>query len=106
MNRVPVLVPNPAYIEEGELDEDEVDPADLTPLISGDTPIVTVPASEDEDVAGEVVVDEAEEVIQGLERLTLEIRSLMSLPLGDRSSQQHTVVPNVDVWDTGKAINR
>ena len=106
MNRVPVLVPNPAYIEEGELDEDEVDPADLTPLISGNTPIVTVPASEDEDVAGEVVVDEAEEVIQGLERLTREIRSMMSPPLGDTSSQKHTVVPNVDVWDTGKAIEQ
>ena len=79
MNRVPILVPNLAYIEEGELDED---------------------------VTGEVVVDEAEEVIQGLERLTREIRSLMSLPLGDRSSQQHTVVPNVDVWDTGKAIEQ
>ena len=31
MNRVPVIVRNPAYIEEVELDEDEVDPADISP---------------------------------------------------------------------------
>jgi len=81
MNRVPVIILNPAYIGEVELDKDEVDPADLTPLISGDTPIVTVPALEDEDVAEEVVEDKDEdekvedipqilrEVIQGLEGL-------------------------------------
>ena len=118
MNRVPVIIPNPAYIEEVELDEDEVDPADLTPLISGDTPIVTVPASEDEDVAEEVVEDKDEdekvediphilrEVIQDLEELNRELRSMVSPPLGDTSSQQHTVVPNVDVWDTGKALEQ
>ena len=50
MNQVPVMVRNPAYIEEVELDEDEVDPADITPLVSGDSPIVTVPVSEDENV--------------------------------------------------------
>ena len=101
MNRVPVIIPNPAYIEEVELNEDEVDPADLTPLISGDTPTVTVPALEDEDVAEEVVEDEDEEVIQGLERLNRELRSMMSQPLGDMSSRQYT-----DVWDTGKALEQ
>ena len=106
MNRVPVIIPNPANSEEVELNEDEVDPADLTPLISGDTPTVTVPALEDEDVAEEVVEDEDEEVIQGLERLNRELRSMMSQPLGDTSSRQYTVVPNVDVWDTGKAIEQ
>ena len=44
-------MPNPAHIEEVELDRDEVDPVDLTPLISGDTPIITVPALEVEDTA-------------------------------------------------------
>ena len=38
-----------------------VDPADLTPLISGDTPIVTVPPSEDEDVTEDVVEDSKED---------------------------------------------
>jgi len=126
MNRVPVIVRNPAYIEELESDED-VDPADLAPLISGNTPIVTVPASEDEDVAEEVVGDGDEdhdeedlpktmqdvleeleeldrEVIQGLQGLDQELGSIMSLR--DTSSQQPTVVPNVNVWDTGKAIEQ
>ena len=64
MNQVPIIVHNPAQVADVELDEDEVDPADLTPLISGDTLIVTVPASEDEDVAEDVVEnsDEDEEM--------------------------------------------
>jgi len=125
MNRVSVIVQNPAYIE--ELDGEEVDPADLAPLISGNTPIVTVPASEDEDVAEEVVEDGEEdpddedlpkmmqnvigeleelsrEVIQGLQGLDQELDSIMSLR--DTSSQQPIDVPNVDVWDTGKAIEQ
>ena len=125
MNRVSVIVQNPAYIE--ELDGEEVDPADLAPLISGNTPIITVPASEDEDVAEEVVEDGDEdpddedlpkmmqnvmeeleeldrEVIQGLQGLGQELDSIMSLR--DTSSQQPTDVPNVDVWDTGKVIEQ
>ena len=128
MNRVPVIVWNPAYVEELEPDGGEdVDPADLAPLISGNTPIVTVPASEDEDVAEEVVEDGDEdhdeedlpkimqdvleelvelnrEVTQGLQGLDQELGSIMSLR--DTSSQQPTVVPNVNVWDTGKAIEQ
>ena len=125
MNRVSVIVQNPAYIE--GLDGDEVDPADLAPLISGNTPIVTVPASEDEDVAEEVVEDEDEDsdeedllkmmenaleeleersrrVIQGLQGLDQELDSIMSRR--GTSSQQPTDVPNVDVWDTGKVIEQ
>ena len=44
------MMQNTPYVEEVELDEDEVDPADITPLVSGDTPIVTVPVSKDENV--------------------------------------------------------
>ena len=51
------MVRNPAYVADVELDEDEVDPADLTPLVSGNAPIVTAPASEDEVVAEDVVED-------------------------------------------------
>ena len=125
MNRVSVIVQNPAYIE--GLDGDEVDPADLAPLISGNAPIVTVPASEDEDVAEEVVEDEDEDpdeedllkvmenaleeleersrrVIQGLQGLGQELGSIMSRR--DTSSQQPTDVPNVDVWDTGKVMEQ
>jgi len=57
MNQVPVIVRNPAYVEEVELDEDEVAPANFTPLVSGNTPIITIPASEDENVAEDVVED-------------------------------------------------
>ena len=41
---------NPAYIKEAALDVDEVDPANLAPLVSGNASVVTVPASEDENV--------------------------------------------------------
>ena len=96
------------------------------------TPIITIPASEDEEVAGEVTADGAEEVIQGLEGLIQEIkdndedvdvddnlgklresqellrefRNVISSISEDMSSRQHTVVPNVDVWDTGKALEQ
>ena len=57
MNQVPVIVRNPAYVAEVELDEDEVDPADLSPLVSGNALIVAATASEDGDVAEDVVKD-------------------------------------------------
>ena len=118
MNRVPVIVRNPAYIEEVELDEDEVDTADLIPLVSGNTPIITVPASEDEGVAEDASEDSKEDeetedvpqilqdVIASLEELNKEMRSILSPTPGDTSSQQPPVVPNVDVWDTGKALEQ
>jgi len=124
MNRVPVIVRNPAYIEELESDGDEVDPIDLTPYIEGDTPIITSPASEDEGVdrvediirdLEELVQDSEDEheedvpqilqeAIQNLEGLNQELRSILSL--GDTSSAEPTVVPDVDVWDTGKATEQ
>ena len=132
MNSVPVIVWNPAFVEELEPDEDEVDPADLAPCIGGNTLIITGPASEDEEVAGEVAADEVGEAIRNLEGLIQEtdeddedenmddvlvgirkarehlreIRSVLSSISENMSSRQHTVVPNVDVWDTGKAIEQ
>ena len=54
------------------------------------------------------VIEELEElnreVIQGLQGLDQELDSIMSLR--DTSSQQPIDVPNVDVWDTGKAIEQ
>ena len=124
MNRVPGIVRNPAYIGELEPDGDEVDPIDLTPYIEGDTPIITSPASEDEGVDGvEDVIRELEELvqdsedeheedvpqilreaIQNREGLNQELRSILSLR--DTSSAEPTVVPEVDVWDTGKATEQ
>ena len=103
MNQIPVIVHNPAYVEEVELDEDEVDPADHTPLVSGNTPIVTVPASEDENVAEDVVEDRVEDeemedvpqilwdVIVSLAELNKEIRNILSLTLEDTGSHQSPV---------------
>ena len=118
MNRVSVFVRNPAYIEEVELDEDGVNPVGLVPLVSGNTPIITVPALEDEGVAEDASEDCKEDgetedvpqilrdVIASLEELNKEMRSILSPTPGDTSSQQPPVVPNVDVWDTGKALEQ
>ena len=105
---------NPAYINEAALDVDEVDPADLAPLVSGNASIVTAPASEDKDVAEDVVEDRVDdegmedvsqilrEVVSDLEELNTELRSILSPALGDTRSHQSADVPQVDVWDTGK----
>ena len=135
MNRVRVLVLNPAFLEELGLDGDEVDPADLAPCTSGNTPTVTSPAVKDEEVAGEHAVDGVGEAIWNLEELVQEtddeedakvndileklercnveteeilkkMRDIISFLPEGTSSRQHTVVPNVDVWDTGKAIEQ
>ena len=124
MNRVPNIVRNPAYVGELEPDGDEVDPVDISPLIEGDTPIITSPASEDKGVdrVGDTIrdiekliqdiEDEYEEdipqvlreAIQNLEGWHQELRSMSSL--GDTSSAEPTDVPEVDVWDTGKATEQ
>ena len=118
MNLVSVIVRNPAYIREVELDEDGVNPANLVPLVSGNTPIITFPASEDEGVTEDVSEDskwdeETEDVpqilrdvIASLAELNKEMRSILSPTPGETSSQQPTVVPKVDVWDTGKALEQ
>ena len=108
MNRVPVIERNPAQVADVELDEDEVDPADITPLISGNTPIVTVPASEDEDEDEEMedVPQILRDVVSSLEELNQEFRSILSPTLGDTGSHQSPVVPLIEVWDTGRAWER
>ena len=55
MNQVPLIVSNPAYVAEVALDEDGDNPTDLAPLVSGNAPIVTPPASEDGDVAEDLI---------------------------------------------------
>jgi len=100
MNHVPVIVRNPAYVAEVELGEDEVDPTDLAPLVSGNAPIVTAPASEDKDIAEDVVEDEnddeemedipkiLQDVISSLEELHKEVRDLLFPATGGAGSQQ------------------
>ena len=164
MNRVPVIVWNPAYIE-------ELEPMDPATFISGDSQIVIAPASDDGEVVEEIVeepevgemnpvmkdmddflgrlaeriqsfkeklanpdqpsvvldeapaaadgdivgdsVEEAEEdpkqvlqeAVQSLSKLNDGLRSVLSLSR-DTSSPQRAEVPDVDVWDTGKAIEQ
>ena len=115
MNRVPVIVPNPAYIKELEPDEEAVDQDDVTPLVSGDVPTITAPASEDKKVAEDASEDDDEEeyVDDILEQmfkcnaetkvLIKEMRDIISSIPEDVCSKQHTVVPNINVWNTGEA---
>ena len=106
MNRVPVIVRNPAYVEELESERDGVDPVDPAPSISGDDPIVTAPASDDEEEKVDDILRELERSNEETENILKEMREIMSfLPEGN-SSGQHPVTPNVDVWDTGKVIEQ
>ena len=115
MNRVPVIERNPAYNEEPEPDEEAVDQDDVTPLVSGDTPTITVPASEDKNVAEDASEDDEEDeemrdILEKMESLDTEVKelrkeimNLLSSTLEATRSQQQDVVPQVEVWDTGKA---
>ena len=99
MNRVSVIVRNPAYLREVELDEDEVNPVDLVPLVSGDTPMISVPTSEDEQAAVALGEERLETKVKELRK---EIMDLLSSISEDLSSLQSADVPQVEVWDTGK----
>ena len=107
MNRVPVIVWNPAYIE-------ELEPRDSMDLTSGESQIITAPASDD-GATVEGVVDEPDvggsaeeaevdvkqvlqEAVQSLSSLNDELRSMLSL-----SRDRSAVVPDIDTYDTGKA---
>ena len=115
MNRVPVIVRNPAYIEELEPDEEAVNQDDVTPLVSGDAPTNTVPASEDKDVAEDVPEDDDEEeyvddIIEQLIKRDEETKVLITKMMDiissfpeDVRSPQPDDVPQVEVWDIGKA---
>ena len=118
MNQVAVIVRNPAYVAEVELDEDRVDPTDLAPLVSGNAPIVTAPASEDGEAAEDVIEDEddgdvlenilemLQNVLNNLEDLHKEVKDLRRATPGGAGSQQPPVVPRINVWDTERAWER
>ena len=107
MNRVPVIVWNPAYIE-------ELEPRDPLDFISGESQIITAPASDDGATAEGVVdepgdggsAEEAEvdvkqvlqEAVRRMSTLNDELRSMLSL-----NRDQTAAVPDIDVYDTGKA---
>ena len=107
MDRVPVIVWNPAYIE-------ELEPRDSLDFISGESQIITAPASDDGATAEGVVdepgdggiAEEAEvdvkqvlqEAVQNLSSLTDDLRSILSF-----GRDQSAAVPDIDTYDTGKA---
>ena len=98
---------NPAYLE-------ELEPKDSLDSVSGESPIVTAPASDDGAVEGGVVgepgdgssVGEDEEdvkqvlreAVQCMASLNEDLRGILS-----HCRDQATVVPDIDVYDTRKA---
>ena len=94
MNRVPVIICNPAYVDEAALDEDGIDPADLAPLVSGNAPIVTAPASEngdvtedqDEDIEMEDMKKILRDILDNLVELHKEVKDLLSPTPGAQAS--------------------
>ena len=89
MNQVPVIVRNPAYVEDLEPERDGVDPEDPAPSISGDDPMVTAPATDDEENPKQVL----QETVQSLSRLNEGLRSVLAL-----GRDQRAEVPDVDVY--------
>jgi len=111
MNRVPILVRNPAYVGRLEPDEEGVDPADSAPSISGNDPVTTVPASDDEEAGGEVPTSRAEveredmvDMYDFLGEIVEKIQAFNSTMQGSSNPRQPPAVPDINTWDTGKVI--
>ena len=113
MNRVPILVRNPAYVGRLEPDEDGVDPADSAPSISGNDPVTTVPASDDEEAGGEVTTGRAEvgredmvDMYGFLGEIVEQIQAFNSTRQGSSNPSQPLAVPTIDTRDTRRAIEQ
>ena len=113
MNRVPILVRNPAFDGGLEPDEDGVDPADSAPSISGNDPVTTAPASDDEEAGGEVTTGRAEvgredmvDMHDFLGEIVEQIQAFNSTMQGSSNPSQPPAVPDINTWDTGKAVEQ
>ena len=113
MNHVPVLVRNPAYDGGLEPDGDGVDPADLAPLVRGNAPIITAPASDDEGAGGEVAVGRAEvergdmvDMHDFLGEIVEQIKTFNYTMQGSSTLSQPLAVPVIDTGDTRRAIEQ
>ena len=113
MNRVPILVRNPAFVGGLEPDEEGVDPADSAPSISGNDPVTTVPASDDEEAGGEVTTGGAEvgredmvDMHDFLGEIVEQIQAFNSTMQGSSNPSQPPAVPDINTWDTGKAVEQ
>ena len=100
MNQVSDVARNPVVVEELEPDGD-IDPADLAPLISGDTPIITVPAARDDEGR-----DEMENMQNFLGEIVEQIQAFNSTMQRGNNSGQPPVVPDDKLWDTEAAWDR
>ena len=96
MNRVPVIVRNPAFVEELEPDGDEIDPADL----------IQDPGDDDKEEKMDNLLKELESRNVEADELLKEMRDYISSLQEGTGSKQPTVVPDVDIWDTGKATEQ
>ena len=94
MNQAHISIPDDGH-------EEEVNPADLAPFISGNTPIITVPASEVEEER-----EEMEDMYNFLGEISEQIQTFNSTIQGSINSSQQPVVPDDKLWDTGLAWER
>ena len=88
MNRARLLIPDDGH-------DEEIDPADLVPSTSGNTTIITVPASRAEEGR-----EEMENMYNFLGEITEQIQAFNSNMQGSINSGQPPVVPDDKLWDT------
>ena len=94
MNQAHISIPDDGHKE-------EVNPTDLAPFISGNTPIITVPASEVEEGR-----EEMEDMYNFLGDISEQIQTFNSTMQGSINSSQQPVVPDDKLWDTELAWER
>ena len=94
MNQARLLIPDDGH-------DEEIDPADLVPSTSGNTPITTVPASRAE--GGR---EEMENMHDFLGEIVEQIQTFNSTMQGSINSSQQPVVPDDKLWDTELAWER
>ena len=88
------------WIPDDEHDE-EINPADLVPSTSGNTPITTVPASRAEEGR-----EEMENMYAFLGEIVEQIQTFNSTMQGSINSGRPPVVPDDKLWDTESAWDR
>ena len=94
MNRAQPLIPDDEH-------DEEIDPTDLVPSTSGNTPTITVPASRVEEGR-----EEMEDMYNFLGEISEQIQTFNSTIQGSINSSQQPVVPHDKLWDTELAWER
>ena len=94
MNQARLLIPDDEH-------DEEINPADLVPSTSGNTPITTVPASRAEEGR-----EEMENMHDFLGEIVEQIQTFNSTMQGSINSGRPPVVPDDKLWDTESAWDR